>query len=225
MAAKHKELKKTLDAESIVKYFKNLDINLDQGEVAYLAVYLQHLLSWNKKMNLVGFKDWQSICSNLIIDSWYLAGFLNSINFPDLPFILDLGAGAGLPGIPLRIFWPKGQYVMVECRQKRSAFLQYVLSQLNLANTQVFSGRVEDLPADMRGADLIVSRAFCPWPDLLSLTRTLLNEQGKLVVLSNEPPPEKTNCPEGWEVWTCKEYYAGEKNRYFWLFVPIKASS
>ena len=77
MAAKHKELKKTLDAESIVKYFKNLDINLDQGEVAYLAVYLQHLLSWNKKMNLVGFKDWQSICSNLIIDSWYLAGFLN----------------------------------------------------------------------------------------------------------------------------------------------------
>ena len=225
MSSRHKNFADIPDPAMLQKRFHDLGLSLSQQEAKALVVYLKNLLAWNRRINLVGLKDWQSICDRLIVDSWYLARFLCSLNLPAAPDVLDLGAGAGLPGIPLRIFWPKGHYLMVESRQKRSAFLQYVLSQLRLADTRVFPGRVEDLPADMAGADLIVSRAFCPWPELLSLIRSLLNNKGRLIVLANEPSPQKEQCPEDWEVVDYKEYHAADKKRYFWLFAPISASN
>ena len=87
--------------------------NLSAEEARLLAVYLDMLVRWNRRMNLVGPASGLEILETLIQDSWFLADLLTELA-PQPGEILDLGAGAGLPGIPLRVFWKSGRYFLVE---------------------------------------------------------------------------------------------------------------
>ena len=78
-----------------------------------LVTYVHMLMTWNRVMNLVGQETWQDAAGFLVADSFYLAPFLESLPLPGDPRVLDLGAGAGLPGIPLRLLWPEGSYTMI----------------------------------------------------------------------------------------------------------------
>ena len=78
-------------------------------------------------MNLVGARDWQTALLNLLADSFYLDQFMNGLDLPANPEIWDLGSGAGLPGIPLRIIRQDGIYRMVEAREKRALFIANAL--------------------------------------------------------------------------------------------------
>lgn len=203
------------------------DISLDSGfqsdidQAKSLAVYLGLLVKWNKSMNLVGPKRWDEIFSTLIVDSLYLADFLNGLELPKNPLVLDLGAGAGLPGIPLRCVWQSGEYYLVESRQKRSIFMKTVLNALGLPRTRVFNGRAESMGDDMLPADLVLSRAFMPWTELLDFVKPMLSAQGRVVVLSNDPAPAaKKLAAQGYELESAFHYGAGNKTHYFWSIVP-----
>ena len=180
-----------------------------------LAVYLELLMRWNKAMNLVGARTWQSALSRLIADSFHLAGFLDALEIGPEPLSWDLGAGAGLPGIPLRMAWSKGRYWLVEAREKRALFLSTVLSRISLPGTRVFRGRAEAFfAAQENKADLILSRAFLPWPEVLELVRGRLAPGGAVVFLALEPAPSVLPAP-----WTCaaqRQYAADGAPRWFW---------
>jgi 16S rRNA (guanine527-N7)-methyltransferase len=193
---------------------------LDAPSLRQLAQYISELLIWNKKINLIGKQDWISAYQSLIKDSLYLARLLTRLDLPAHPLTLDLGAGAGLPGIPLRIVWPAGEYVLVEPRQKRALFLHHAVRMTSLLRTRVCTRRAEELHEDP--ADLIVSRAMCPWHELLDLAGPLISSQGCVVIFSNQPWDPATNCPVGWKLFLEEGYPAGDNwERYFWVFSPI----
>ena len=187
----------------------------DQARV--LAYYLTLLVKWNKSMNLVGPQGWEQVFHSLIIDSLHLADFLDSLELPANPVTLDLGAGAGLPGIPLRTIWQAGDYRLVESREKRCIFMRTALRMMRLPRTNVFQGRAEKIPAENLPADLILSKAFMPWKELLEFVKPMLAEQGRIVILSNDPAPAEQDLDDpDYELEDSMQYKAGDKTHYFW---------
>ena len=192
----------------------------DQARI--LAYYLTLLVKWNKSMNLVGPQGWEQVFHSLIIDSLHLADFLNSLELPESPVSLDLGAGAGLPGIPLRTLWQAGDYHLVEARQKRSIFMRTALRIMKLPRTHVFQCRAEKIPQQTLPADLILSKAFMPWKELLVFVKPMLGPQGRVVILSNDPAPSVQELEVlGHVLESSKEYKAGDKIHYFWCLQAV----
>ena len=193
----------------------------DDAVVRRLGVYLELLMRWNRAMNLVGARTWQDALRTLVVDSLHLAPFLDRLPLPSSPLCWDPGAGAGLPGIPLRLLWERGAYWMIEAREKRALFLSTVLSRLALPGTHVHRGRLEQFmarhPAGQKPVDLVLSRAFMPWRDLLALVGDRLGTDGLVVFFLNELPPETAwAAPIGgrrWLVEACLPYAAGGMQR------------
>lgn len=191
--------------------------------VEQLAVYLELLMQWNKVMNLVGTHTWQSAFLRLAADSLLLAQFLDTLPLSpqsdrtgkaDL-CTWDLGAGAGLPGIPLRSVWDRGEYWMVEAREKRAMFLSTVLARTHLPRTHVFQGRAEAFFVQQgHTADLIVSRAFLPWEQVLQLVQPVLAPQGLVVFLASDKAPEV--LPAGFTVHSEQSYTIAARKCWFW---------
>ena len=165
-----------------------------------LALYFSLLMKWNSAMNLVGAKDWRTALINLGADSFFLDRFLNSLPLAEEPETWDLGAGAGLPGIPLRIIRKRGVYRMIEAREKRALFISNALAQLKLPDVFVHQSRVETFfkqPPGAPQAQIILSRAFKPWREALELVRPHLAPDGVVVIMSNGS--EAKEAPQGWE--------------------------
>ena len=191
---------------------------LEEEQARQLAGYLELLMRWNKMMNLVGARHWRDALDELIMDSFHLAAFLRSRILPSLPsgpVTWDLGSGAGLPGIPLRMVWQDGSYWMVESREKRTIFLSTVLARYPLAGTRVFRGRAEEF-MEGKKADLIVSRAFMPWKEMLAFVSGHLTEGGCVVFLTREELTPEPSLP--WTLTNVMKYEAGGFTRYFCAF-------
>ena len=205
----------TPDADQVASSAARLGRVLSAEEARLLTVYLGLLVKWNSRMNLVGPATWTEILEILIQDSWHLADLLQTLT-PQPGQTLDLGAGAGLPGIPLRVFWQSGDYYLVEPRQKRAIFMEQAAAHMKLPRTKVICGRMEALPAARRQADLIVSRAFMPWKKLLAEVRGYLAPQGRVLVMSNETSDESV---EDYALEQVLDYTVAGKKRFFRLFV------
>ena len=124
------------EAAQVAEAARRLGRDLSGEEARLLAVYLGLLVKWNSRMNLVGPSAWPEMLETLIRDSWHLADLLRTIE-PQPAETLDLGAGAGLPGIPLRVFWTSGDYWLVEPRQKRAMFMEQAAAHMRLPRTRV----------------------------------------------------------------------------------------
>lgn len=187
-----------------------------------LGRYVDLLCAWNEAINLTGGRDREDILARLVPDSFHLAAFLRGPELtaaadatgPDGPCVWDLGAGGGLPGIPLRMVWERGTYTLVEVRQKRALFLANALAALGLARTQVFRGPAERLFAERRaGADWLLSRAFLPWPKLLAFCRPALRPGGVLLIFAAAPCGE---LPAPWRPLAETSYTVGASRRWLW---------
>lgn len=192
---------------------------LSQDQAHSLRIYLDLLVKWNQRMNLVGPGVWPEIMETLIQDSWHLADLLHSQGLTPR-YTLDLGAGAGLPGIPMRMFWAQGEYFLVEPRHKRAIFMDQALVTLGLSRTRVLCMRMEDLGQEYRQAELIVSRAFKPWQNLLGDVRSYLAPGGQVVIMTTSPQPAQP--VHGYSLRHVAPYVVQGKNRFFWLFAVEK---
>ncbi|MCF8104357.1 MAG: 16S rRNA (guanine(527)-N(7))-methyltransferase RsmG [Desulfohalobiaceae bacterium] len=192
---------------------------LDPDRIPALTRYVHLLMRWNQRFNLIGTRDWKKAIQTLILDSLHLAVFLDELPLPLEPFCLDIGAGAGLPGIPLRIVWSKGEYMLVEPNQKRSTFLTYCLGLLRLERTRVRSVKVKELPEMIPEADLVLSRAFRPWEEFLDISSSLLSRQGLTLVFAGRAWTRTDSPPHGWSFLRQKQYPVQDREpRYFWVF-------
>ena len=182
-----------------------------------LGEYLALLTRWNRVMNLVGAKTWREAL-RLAADSFFLARFLAGLPLPAQPLTWDLGAGAGLPGIPLRMVWQAGEYHMVEIRAKRAIFLNTALAQLALPRTLAVCERAEQFFARMlaqgRQADCILSRAFMPWERLLPFVADSLAPDGCVCITAKRPPPKA--LPGHWALAAEYAYELDGIQRFFW---------
>ena len=191
---------------------------LDENILKMANSYAEMLLAWNKSINLTGAESIDRIMTDLLMDSFYLAVFLDEI-YPNnfCGECWDFGAGAGLPGIPLRMVWQKGNYAMIEAREKRALFLSNVLSRLELPRTRVFRGTVQNFVKNGGKADCIISRAFMPWQQLVNFCAPLLQSEGKIIIMANKEAPIP---PEGWRLEKQAFYHVAGKTRWLWAFSP-----
>lgn len=208
-----------VNREELANMCHRVDVEAPQRALEPLATYLETLTAWNRAINLVGLHTWQDIFSCLVVDSFHLAHFLDTLPLSTSPLVWDLGSGAGLPGIPLRLVWERGQYHLVELREKRALFLSTILARLRLPRTFVHRMSVERFFQErVVPADCIVSRAFLPWRQLLDLTAPQLQTQGVLVIMAHAPKPDALPAP--WRVIARQSYDACGKKRWFWALCP-----
>ena len=132
---------------------KRAGFELTEETLPPLAGYLGLLIQWNRVMNLVGTRTAEDTFFTLVVDSLHLGRFLREdVEYSAAPCCWDLGSGAGLPGLPLRMIWQEGDYWMVEAREKRALFLSTVLAKYPLPGTHVFRGRAEAFMAGPPGS-------------------------------------------------------------------------
>ena len=159
---------------------------LTRLELDRFTKYLDLLLKWQKSQRLVGSTEPGWIVENLLLDSLL---FLPVLPFP-LRTLLDLGSGAGLPGIPLKIVLNEVQLVLVESRRKRVSFLASVIRELGLEHARVVGRRVEDAMDELEGGfDAVVMRCVGDPGDLLPVASRLVVRPGGVVVASGPPKP------------------------------------
>ena len=222
------------DAAAVKREAARLGRELRPQEAGLLAGYLALLGRWSSKVNLVGPSQWQEILATLAADSWHVADFLAGPGAGVLPpageplLTLDFGAGAGLPGIPLRAFFNRGEYVLLEARQKRSIFLGEAVARLGLAGMTVAEGRVEATVPPILAARpdvfvLCVSRAFAPWPQFLGICQGLVRRPMAVLTMTGSPTPAHETPPE-FAVAAAGSYVVAGKTRYMSLFTPSAAS-
>jgi len=143
-----------------------------------LKRFTELLLEWNKIHNLTGAKNSAEVEKN-IDDSLFPSTFIQAPNS-----ILDVGTGAGFPGMILAIAYPASRVVLCEPRKKRASFLKYVAMELELENVEVVKKRVEAY--DDEAFDLISSRAVTDTKMLLTLTKHLQNRETRFLFYKGE---------------------------------------
>ncbi len=197
---------------------KILNEKLTKNQQDQILNYLDLLIKWNRKINLTGHKNRKEIFFYLILDSFYLASFFKKINILE-PTVLDIGAGAGIPSIPLRILLQKGFFILVESKFKKCVFLKEVINALSLKSIKVLNSRVEELIEKRSvNVDVVMARAFKNIFVVLDLGYKLLKDKGYVVYFSNKSY-EKNNIKHPHFSFVKEMHYTTlDKNRFFWLF-------
>lgn len=152
------------------------ELPLDEEKEAKLNRYLDLLLQFNESMNLIGPMGRVEAMETLIVDSLVAA-----VARPPKGPILDVGTGAGLPGIPLKILYPEQPIDLVEPRQKRSNFLKIASHRLGLSDVGVHRLRIEDFHGE--GYDFVISKAFEAPEKWLATARPRLASGGAVMVM------------------------------------------
>lgn len=146
--------------------------------------FTKKLLEWNKIHNLTGAKTKEEVLKN-IEDSIYPVKFLPK----NIKNAMDIGTGAGFPGLILAFYLEDTNFLLVEPRKKRAAFLNYIISSLNLKNIKVEDKRVEEISPQK--FDLITSRAVAKTDTLLKLSKPFIDKNTILLFYKGEEAEEE----------------------------------
>jgi len=172
--------------------------------------YLALLQKWQRVQRLVGSAEPAWIVENLFLDSLLFLRVLP----PGLPAIADVGSGAGLPGIPMKIVLPSLDVTLIESRLRRASFLAAAIRELGLSRARVVSTRVEGVAEELLGTfGAVVMRCAGGMEDLLPSVSKLVSPGG--VIVCSGPPSRKTL--QGGE-WVEVQGYKAGRTRLFAVF-------
>ncbi len=171
--------------EKLVEGAGKLGIELNARQVQQFELYYRELIEWNKKCNLTAITDYSEVQVKHFLDSLTITLALpkGKVERPDFN-IIDIGTGAGFPGVPLKILFPQPRLVLIESTAKKTAFLHHIIHRLELANVEVLNNRAEELahwPSYREHFALAVSRAVAVLPTLVELTLPLCHIGGRFV--------------------------------------------
>ena len=180
--------------EEILKNAKTyLELDLTAGQVEKFKLYAQELLLWNKKVNLTAIKNEDDVAVKHFLDS-----LLPLKIFPvSGQSIIDIGAGAGFPGIPIKIARPNTSLILVESVGKKVEFLNHIIKTLGLSDSLVVWGRAEDVVKENRERfDIAISRAVAPLNVLCELCLPFVKIGGVMIALKSENVKEEIYSSE-----------------------------
>ena len=182
--------------KDILNYLKQAliqnGLNLEPEKINQLSEFLELLMQWNRVFNLTAIDDIDKAIYLHIIDSLLIAPYLHGHH------CLDVGSGAGLPGIPLAILFPEKHWVLLDKNNKKTRFLTQVVAQLSLKNVEIVHLRCEDFQFPM-GFDSILFRAFGTLDKLVTVTSHLLHPRGKWIAMKGQyPVAELETLPSTW---------------------------
>ena len=171
-----------------------LGLVLNTQQDQQLQQYVELLLRWNKVYNLTAVRDPEQILPLHLWDS------LSVVPFIEAESCLDVGSGAGLPGIPLAIMRPTQQFTLLDTNGKKTRFIQQAALELGLTNIQVVQTRVEQWQPKQKFA-AIISRAFASLADFVTVSGQHLQAEGRLYAMKGRyPDTEIAELPQGWSL-------------------------
>lgn len=181
------------------KGLEDLRLELPPHARRQLVEYVALISRWNRVYNLTAVRNPADMLAQHLLDSVAVLPALkrrlrSKDPTPDVEAqevrVLDVGSGAGLPGVVLAIAEPRWSIACVDAVAKKASFIRQVAAELSLHNLQSVHVRVEDLPA-FPGFDVVTSRAFASLEDFVSLTSHLLNPGGCWMAMKGKVPEEE----------------------------------
>jgi 16S rRNA (guanine527-N7)-methyltransferase len=161
-----------------------LGINLSQRQIEQFRIYYRELINWNKRINLTRITDSEEVQRKHFLDSLTVAPAMKRPVKDSSLNVIDIGTGAGLPGIPLKIALPDISLTLLEATIKKTKFLKYIIKQLELNNVEIVSDRAEEAghsPRYREKFDVVVSRAVASLPVLAELTLPFCTMGGRVI--------------------------------------------
>jgi 16S rRNA (guanine527-N7)-methyltransferase len=161
-----------LDLEETLKAgIEKLELENKDYLYTKLLIYKDLLIKWNKVFNLISVKGVDEIVTHHFLDCLAVVPFIEGKN------VLDVGSGAGLPGIIIGLCCPEKNITLVDSVGKKTTFLKQTCAELNLSNITIINKRVEDITTN-KLFDSIIARAFAEMQVLIDLTRHLIEDKG-----------------------------------------------
>jgi len=174
---------------------RTIGLELSSDALSQLATLTTELRRWGRRINLTAILEPHDIVNSHILDSLAVDSYLQG------PRIIDIGTGAGFPGLPLAIANPHTEFTLLDSNGKKLSFVRHIVGLLDLGNVTVVKARSEDYAPGSR-FDTVIARALAAAPRLVELAAHLVREDGQLLALKGKQPAAELhaiNALSGWE--------------------------
>jgi 16S rRNA (guanine527-N7)-methyltransferase len=165
----------------LVSSLEFLNLSLSDDRIDRLLDFIKLIEKWNKAYNLTAIRDREDMVRLHLLDSLAIAPYIEGKR------VIDIGTGAGLPGIPLAIYWPEIEFILLDSNAKKTRFVQQAILELKLKNVSVCHNRVEHYHPE-KSFDTVITRAFASLSDIVELTAHLLGKDGVLLAMKGQAP-------------------------------------
>lgn len=172
-----------------------LGFELAKEKVTALSIFEKELLEWNERYNLTAIRDSEGVRAKHFLDSLTILLAWDRTLPPER--LIDVGTGAGFPGLVLKLVWPSTQVTLVESVHKKADFCRHMIDRLGLEQVTVLPERAEVVgqdPAHRHMYDLAVARAVARMPILMEYLLPLVHRNGKVMAMKGETAPAETQA-------------------------------
>lgn len=175
-----------------IKGADELGLSLSREQNEQFFIYSKQLIEWNNTANLTSITSEDEISTKHFLDS---LSIVKVADLTEIRSVIDIGAGAGFPGIPLKIAYPHLSVCLVDSVRKKVAFMEHITKVLGLADTKAVFSRSEDLPPDMRESfDMAVSRAVAELSVLSEYCMPYVRVNGRFIAYKGGNIDEEINA-------------------------------
>lgn len=174
-----------------------LGLTLTPEQLAKLQLFEEELLEWNERISLTAIRDVEGVRAKHFLDS--LTVLLGWERHGPPARVIDVGTGAGFPGLILKLVWPAAQVTLVESVHKKADFCRHMVERLALSDVTVLSERAEAVgqdPDHRQSYDLAVARAVARMPILMEYLLPLVHRNGIVMAMKGESAPAETQTAE-----------------------------
>ncbi len=216
--------------DKFIEELKLIQVDLTEKQLEQFRTYYEMLVEKNKVMNLTGITEWDEVLEKHFLDSISL---IRAIDLNQELTVMDMGTGAGFPGIPLKIAFPKLKVTLADSLNKRVLFLQEVIDELGLEGIEAIHGRAEDLAQDKsyrEQYDLSVSRAVANLSTLSEYCLPFVKIGGQFISYKSSECEEEVTASKsavfllGGKIVNTIKFDLGDSGRSFIVIDKVKGT-
>ena len=217
--------------DHFIEELKSIQVELSEKQLEQFRIYFEMLVEKNKVMNLTGITQWDEVLEKHFLDSISL---IRAIDLNQELTVMDMGTGAGFPGLPLKIAFPKLKVTLADSLNKRVNFLQEVIDELKLEGIEAIHGRAEDLAREKKYReqfDLSVSRAVANLSTLSEYCLPFVKIGGQFISYKSGECDEEVAASKsavfllGGKIASVVKFELGQSGRSFIVIDKVKGTS